>query len=67
MSVNGIKTDKKTGKPASDPTSWTVKGLNGVIHTDSKGKPLAGLNAADAFAAVRANRRVGIFAAAIRT
>ena len=67
MSVNGLTTDRKTNKPKPDPTSWTVKGLNGVILTDAKGKDLAGLNAADAFAAVRANRRMGIFAAAIRT
>lgn len=68
MSVNGTAKDRRTGKDLSDSTQWTVKGLGGVVHTGGKdNKPLNGVPAKDAFAAVRSLGRRGIFAVAVRS
>lgn len=75
MSVNGTGKDRRTSKPLNDSTSWSVKDATGsVIETEIASrskkvetKPLSGLNAAEAFAAVRGLRTQGIFAAAVRS
>jgi hypothetical protein len=72
MSVNGSGKDRRTSKPLSDSTSWSVKAPDGTVLTvydrkEKKDKDLTGLNAADAFAAVRNFRFQGITAAAVRT
>lgn len=74
MSVNGSGKDRN-GKTLNDSTSWSVKDATGsVIETEvaSRSKKietklLTGLNAAEAFAAVRGLRTQGIFAAAVRS
>lgn len=74
MSVNGTGKDRN-GKPLSDSTSWSVKDASGKVleaEVSSRSKKrevksLSGLNASEAFAAVRNFRTQGIFAAAVRT
>ena len=66
MSINGSGKDKN-GKPLSDPTSWTVKGLGSKVLLDHEQKPLTGLSAEKAFDAVRSFRRKEVFASAVRT
>lgn len=72
MSVNGTGKDRRTSKPLNDSTSWSVKAPDGTVLESRLGKerspkPLTGLNAADAFAAVRSLRTQGIFSAAVRS
>lgn len=72
MSVNGSGKDRRTNKPLPDSTSWSVKSPDGTVLTvydrkERKDKDLAGLNATDAFAAVRNFRTKGIVAAAVRS
>lgn len=75
MSVNGSGKDRRTNKPIADSTSWSVKDASGKVleaEVSSRSKKrevksLSGLNAAEAFAAVRNFHRQGIFAAAVRS
>lgn len=74
MSVNGTGKDRN-GKPLSDSTDWSVKDASGAVlsaEVSSRSKKrefksLSGLNASEAFAAVRGFRTQGIFAAAVRS
>ena len=74
MSVNGTGKDRN-GKALQDSTTWSVKNESGAVleaEVSSRSKKrevktLSGLNAAEAFAAVRNFRREGIFAAAVRS
>lgn len=74
MSVNGTGKDRN-GKPQTDSTTWSVKDASGAVleaEVTSRSKKrevksLSGLNASEAFAAVRNFRTQGIFAAAVRT
>lgn len=75
MSVNGTGKDRN-GKPLTDSTSWSVKDASGKVleaevsnRTTKKRevKTLSGLNATEAFAAVRGFRTKGVFAAAVRS
>lgn len=73
--MNGSGQDRRTNKPVSDSTSWSVKDATGKVleaEVSSRGskrefKTLAGMNASEAFAAVRNFRAQGIFAAAVRS
>jgi len=76
MSVNGSGKDRRTNKPLNDSTTWSVKDASGqVLEAEVSSrvskkrevKTLSGLNASEAFAAVRNFRTQGIFAAAVRT
>ncbi len=72
MAVNGTGKDRRTNKALPDSTSWSVKAPDGTVlsvydRKEKKEKDLAGLNAADAFAAVRNFRFQGITAAAVRS
>ncbi len=67
MSVNGSGIDRKSSKPISDSSSWTVRLPHGPILKDSKHKDLKGLNASDAFAVVRSFRKKGTWAVAVRS
>lgn len=72
MSVNGSGEDRKTKKPASDATSWSVKYANGTVAEgksakDKKPKPLTGLSAVEAFGHVNRLRQSGVYAAAVRS
>lgn len=68
MSVNGSGINRQTNKPLSDSTTWTVKEPHGPVLSGGKDrKPLVGLTAADAFAAVASFRRRGIWAVPVRS
>ena len=75
MSVNGTGRDRRTSKPLTDSTTWSVKNASGAVleaEVTSRSKKrevktLSGLSAAEAFAAVRNFRRQEIFAAAVRS
>ena len=76
MSVNGTATDRRTGKPLTDSTTWTVKHADGTVPTyrtkatkekPSRTVPATGIDAATAFAVVRKLRVEGIYAAAVRS
>lgn len=70
--MNGSGKDRRTNKPLSDSTSWSVKDSTGkvILYTDGRRggvQALSGLRADEAFAAVRNLRRQGIFGGAVRS
>lgn len=56
MSVNGSGKDRRTNKPLSDSTNWTVRRPGGSALTDEKGKVIT-LGGAEAFGLARKHQR----------
>lgn len=67
MSVNGTGNDRRNNKPLTDSTSWTVKSPGGVVAIGKDDKPITGVSAAVAFAAVRSFRLRGETYGAVRS